>query len=212
MNNSYSVLVSWFNREKSTPEAEVSTAESTPVKKGQTPKKGHATPKRSQAQARNTHQLVPTDRKAARKEERAKRDAAYDRQHQAMITGDERYLPARDKGPVRRYIRDYVDARFSLGEMFIPLSFLLLIVVIVAGYLTSNATVNLVILLSIYALFFIAILDAVYCWFRLRPLLKKKFPDALINWRLFFYTFGRCFQLRRWRLPKPQVARGHYPS
>ena len=38
-----------------------------------------------------------------------------------MRTGDERYLPARDKGPVRRFIRDYVDSRFSFIELMIPL-------------------------------------------------------------------------------------------
>ena len=47
-----------------------------------------------------------------------------------MRTGDERYLPARDKGPVKRYIRDYVDARFSLGEAFMPLSILLIVIMV----------------------------------------------------------------------------------
>ena len=31
-----------------------------------------------------------------------------------MKTGDERYFLPRDKGPVRRFIRDFVDSRFSL--------------------------------------------------------------------------------------------------
>ena len=29
---------------------------------------------------------------------------------EAMRTGDERYLPARDQGAVRRFVRDYVDS------------------------------------------------------------------------------------------------------
>ena len=72
--------------------------------------KGRATPKRKDAQARRLHPIVPADRKAARREARAKRDEAWERQRRAMITGDERYLPARDKGHIRRYIRDYIDA------------------------------------------------------------------------------------------------------
>ena len=44
-----------------------------------------------------------------------------------MRTGDERYLPARDKGPVRRFIRDYVDSRFSFIELLIPLMLVVLI-------------------------------------------------------------------------------------
>ena len=38
---------------------------------------------------------------------------------QAMLTGDERYYPARDQGPARRYARDFVDARYNVGEYFI---------------------------------------------------------------------------------------------
>ena len=34
------------------------------------------------------------------------------KQREALANGDERYLPARDKGPVRRFVRDYVDSRF----------------------------------------------------------------------------------------------------
>ena len=47
-----------------------------------------------------------------------------------MRTGDERYLPARDKGPVKRFIRDYVDARLSIAEFLLPL----LIVIMVLQY------------------------------------------------------------------------------
>lgn len=38
--------------------------------------KGRATPKRKDAQARRLHPIVPADRKAARREARAKRDEA----------------------------------------------------------------------------------------------------------------------------------------
>mgnify|MGYP003086913477 FL=1 len=82
-----------------------------PVEPVKTVGKGRATPKRKDAQARRLHPIVPVDRKAARREARAKRDEAWERQRRAMITGDERYLPARDKGHIRRYIRDYIDAR-----------------------------------------------------------------------------------------------------
>ena len=32
---------------------------------------------------------------------------------EGMKTGDERYLPQRDKGPVKRFIRDFVDSRLT---------------------------------------------------------------------------------------------------
>ena len=38
-----------------------------------------------------------------------------------MRSGDERYLPARDQGPVKRFVRDCVDARLSIAEFLLPL-------------------------------------------------------------------------------------------
>ena len=82
-----------------------------PLRPGQSARKGRPTPKRRQAQARGVHPVVPTDRKEARRQERAARDAAWKRQQEGMRAGDEHYMPTRDKGAIKRYIRDYVDAR-----------------------------------------------------------------------------------------------------
>ena len=42
------------------------------------------------------------------------------RGHEQKIMID-RFLPARDKGPVRRFIRDYVDSRFSFIELLMSI-------------------------------------------------------------------------------------------
>ncbi|MDO4900081.1 DUF3043 domain-containing protein [Actinomyces sp.] len=174
--------------------------------------KGRPTPKRKDAQARNLHPLVPADRKAAKREARAKQDAAWERQRQAMQTGDDRYLPLRDKGPIKRYIRDYIDARFSLGELFMPLTFLLLIVFI--AFSSRQTLLGYYFMLAIYLFLFIAIGDAVVCWRRLRRRLYAKFGSDKVQEQgtIFWYIFSRCFNLRRWRQPAPQVARRQYPD
>ena len=41
--------------------------------------------------------------------------------------GDERYMMARDKGPVKRFVRDFVDARLSIAELLLPILVLALI-------------------------------------------------------------------------------------
>ena len=115
--------MSLFKKRSQTPEPEP-VAEPSPKPGG----KGRPTPRRKDQQAKNLHPVVPKDRQAAKREARAARDAAWKRQNEAMVTGDEKYLPSREKGPVKRYIRDYVDARISLGEFFMPLIFVLLIV------------------------------------------------------------------------------------
>ena len=40
---------------------------------------------------------------------------------EGMKNGEERYLMARDKGPVRRFVRDFIDARVSIAEFLLPL-------------------------------------------------------------------------------------------
>ena len=44
-----------------------------------------------------------------------------------MAAGDPKYLPARDKGPQKKYVRDYVDARWSLGEVLLPMLVLVIL-------------------------------------------------------------------------------------
>ncbi|MDU0349222.1 DUF3043 domain-containing protein [Actinomyces sp. MRS3W] len=174
--------------------------------------KGRPTPKRKDAQARHMHPIVPADRKAAKREARARQDEAWERQRIAMQTGDERYLPARDKGPIKRYIRDYIDARYSLGELFMPLTLVLLIVFI--AFSSQQSLLSYYFMLIIYVFLFVAIGDAVVCWRLLRRRLYAKFGRDKVQEQgmIFWYIFSRCFNLRRWRQPAPQVARREYPS
>ena len=188
-----------------------------PVEPVKTVGKGRATPKRKDAQARRLHPIVPVDRKAARREARAKRDEAWERQRRAMITGDERYLPARDKGPIRRYIRNYIDARYSIGELFMPSAILLLLITVGFSAIRGSQAPNLLafyIMVGIYLLFFAAIFDALVCWRLVRRRLYAKFGEEKVRdgGVIIWYVFSRCMNLRRWRQPAPQVARREYPS
>ena len=196
-----------FKKRAAAPEPEPTVE--TPVRSGG---KGRATPRRKDAEARRLHPVVPTDRKAAKAQARAEQDEAWRRQREAMRTGDERYLPARDKGPVKRYIRDYVDARFSLGEAFMPLSILL--IVIMVGVQTRVPRIGLMLIMGLYAVFLLSIIDALVCWWLVRRRLHAKFGEEKVKAQgtIFWYIFSRCFNLRRWRQPSPQVARREYPS
>lgn len=174
--------------------------------------KGRATPKRRDAQAMGLHPVVPADRKAAKREARAKQDAAWERQRRAMVTGDDRYLPARDKGPIKRYIRDYVDARWSIGELFLPLSIVMLVLVLILS--RSQSLWNVYLLFGLYGVLFLALIDTIVCWLILRRRLYKKFGEEEVKkgGMIFWYIFSRCFNLRRWRQPSPQNRRGEYPA
>jgi hypothetical protein len=172
--------------------------------------KGRPTPKRKVAEAANRRPLVPQDRKAAAKEAKAAQRVERDRQYAAMQTGDERYLPVKDKGPVRRYVRQYVDARWSLGELFLPVA----IVMLLLNMLLTSVSPELAFLgLVVLYLFIVGmVVDVAIMWRRLRKKLVAKFGDDAIQRGLMMYAITRVFQIRRARLPKPQVKHGEYPE
>lgn len=180
-------------------------------------KKGRPTPTRKQAQARNSKPLVPADRKEAKRIARAKRDAAFQREQTALRTGDERYLPLRDKGQVRRFIRDSIDARWTLSEFLLPVMVLFLVVMMAASLVPSwQETVGPWVMVSVtgtlYALFAVSILEGVVVWQRLKRLLKKRFPNEEIPKGSWYYCYSRMIMARRWRSPRPLVARGEFPG
>ncbi len=171
--------------------------------------KGRPTPKRKEVEAARRRPLGSTDRKAAAKKQRAAARTAREREYQALQTGDERYLPARDKGPVKRWVRDYVDARRSLGEFFLPLS----IGMLLATFLTANSVVaGLVTIVVLYLIVAATIIDAFVLSRILKKRLARRFGEQNVPRGSLMYGVLRAFQIRRTRLPKPQVKRGEYPS
>ncbi|WP_448072039.1 DUF3043 domain-containing protein [Georgenia yuyongxinii] len=171
--------------------------------------KGRPTPRRREAEAQNRRPLVPDDRKEARRRSREVRNEAYMKQRQAMVTGDERYLPVRDKGPVRRYARNYVDARWSIAEFFMPVALVMIVVMLFASSVPQLANI---VVLGMYGVLLVSIVDSTIMSQILKRKLAKKFGAGEIPPWTAFYAFGRSFYWRRLRQPKPQVKRGEYPS
>ncbi|WP_405731801.1 DUF3043 domain-containing protein [Streptomyces sp. NBC_01537] len=165
--------------------------------------KGRPTPKRSESQTRRrTVVSVPTDRKAASKQAREARRAEMAKRQKALAGGDERYLPARDAGPVRKFVRDYVDARLRVAEFFLPIAVLILVMSIV----NNTALKNLALLLWLVVIVLIVV-DSFVTAFTLRRQLRIRFADKPTKGAVA-YGLMRTLQMRRLRLPKPQVKRG----
>ncbi|TNC19462.1 DUF3043 domain-containing protein [Georgenia sp. 311] len=167
--------------------------------------KGRPTPKRKEAQARNQRPLVPTDRKLAKQEARRRRNELYAKQQEAMRTGDDRYLPARDKGPVRRWVRDYVDAHFSPSEYFLPLAMASIVLLFFATRFPDVAIIGMAVM---YIAFGIALAFAIGYSVIIKRKLKARFGEDQIPRFTGIYAFSRLFQPRFLRAPKPQVRRG----
>ncbi|GAA3521999.1 hypothetical protein GCM10022263_07570 [Nocardioides daeguensis] len=119
-----------------------------------------------------------------------------------MKSGDERYFLPRDKGRVRRFIRDYVDRRFSIVELVIPL----MIIGLMLGYTGSSALVQASSMVLLATVLFV-VTDMLVLRFRLRRELKQRFPDEPLKGTTY-YALTRSMQMKFMRLPKARVKIG----
>lgn len=167
--------------------------------------KGHPTPSRKEREAANKRPLVPDDRKEARRLERARMNEERNRARIGLASGDERYLPLRDRGPQKKYARDYVDARYNVGELMVPFMFLVIIMTFIPSLPVQESS-----FLVLWTFFFIALTDVMILSIRLRKKMTEKFGsiDKGVRW----YAGMRSLQMRPLRLPKPQVGRRQFPS
>ena len=165
--------------------------------------KGRPTPSRREAEAAaRARAKVPHDRKAQARAQRAARSESSQSVRAAMKAGDERYYLPRDQGPVRRFIRDFVDSRFSFIELMIPL----LIVTMVLGYSGNErfAQIGNTILMGTILL---VVLDMFILRFKLRRELSRRFPDEPLKGTTY-YAITRALQMKFMRLPKSKVKIG----
>lgn len=197
-----------FRRRSSTDDAVVPTSSSeTPEETLQRLQgqgvKGRPTPKRKEAQAARKQRLTPPrDRKEAAKRMRQKRYEERMRVQTALKTGDQTHLPPRDRGRVRRFCRDLADSRRSVAEFLLPLLLVILALSFVAT--PAAAYAQLVVWLGTIVG---TVVDTVYLVVKVRRELARRFPGESTRGAVG-YTVLRSSQLRRFRLPKPQVQRG----
>ncbi|WP_312854732.1 DUF3043 domain-containing protein [Agromyces agglutinans] len=168
--------------------------------------KGAPTPTRAEREAARKRPLVPNDRKEAARQAKAKAAEQREKARIGMAMGDDKYLPMRDRGPQKRFVRDYVDARFSIGEVLIPVMFLVILLTLVPSYEVQSISI-----LLLWGFFIIAVVDVIILGAILTKKLRAKFGADKAE-KVRWYAAMRALQLRPLRLPKPQVKYGKFPS
>jgi len=133
--------------------------------------------------------------------ERRRRNAERRR---LMESGDERYLPQRDRGPVRAFVRDVVDSRRHVIGLFMPLA-----VLVFASILVPIPQLQSAISLAAMGIMVAMILEGVLLGRQITARARVKFPGAQIKGLgTGWYAFTRASQPRKLRVPKPRVQRG----
>ncbi len=163
--------------------------------------KGRPTPSRKEAEAARKQRLKPTrNKKELARRERQRRVSERAKVREALVTGDEKHLPARDRGPVRAFVRDLVDSRRNVAEYLLPA----LVVILALSFIPALIQLQLTLWLATIVG---TTVDTIWLGYRLRRELRQRFPKPETKGALA-YGLLRSSQLRRLRLPKPRVTRG----
>jgi hypothetical protein len=180
--------------------------------------KGRPTPSRREAEGRRRGPIAPApltakeararrkvtrgskaDRKAASADRRA---AAADRRAR-MLAGEDKYLLPRDRGPVRAYVRDLVDARRNLVGLFMPLALVLILTMFLTPLVQGYVTIAMLVMMLFMAI------EGVVLGRIINKRVRERFPEATdSSLSLGWYAFVRASQIRRMRAPKPRVSAG----
>ncbi|MDP9807099.1 hypothetical protein J2S70_001681 [Trueperella bonasi] len=182
--------------------------------KGYTPSKGAPTPRRRDVEAARRRPLVSDAKSMTREEkrqlkaeQRARSNELYQKQQEAMRTGNQREMPVQHRGPERAFARDYVDAKGPVSAFFMPVALLILPLMLLQPRWPE---VIIPIIWVMYAVFFLMALVAFITGKQAKDLVAYRFGEAPKG--LMLQMVGRAFYLRRWRLPSAQVERGEYPE
>lgn len=164
------------------------------------PGKGHATPSRRDQETARKRPLVPADRKAAAKASRVRMQSERERARIGLANGDERFLPARDQGPQRRFARDSVDARRSVGELLFPVLALMLL----ASFVLPTSITGWIFVVM-YAFIALMVVDGLFAARRIKARIAEKVGQGDVQRGLNTYILMRCVQMRFLRTPRPRV-------
>lgn len=167
--------------------------------------KNRPTPSRAEQEAARKRPLV-ADTKEAKARARSELAAQREKARIGMANGDERYLPLRDKGPQRRFVRDWVDAGWHLGELIMPLMIVVILLAMAPPVVSYYAFIGL------WLYIVLTIVDMVVTSIRVKKAVKAKFGEDRMEKGLGWYGAMRSVQMRFMRLPKPQVRRGQFPA
>jgi Protein of unknown function (DUF3043) len=165
--------------------------------------KGRPTPSRKEREQANLRPIVGARTPEARKAERARAAEARRAARDGAMNGEDRYLTARDKGPQKRMVRDFVDSKFSAGEFLMPA----LVISVILTFI-DNPAIQTGVMVALYVFMIVLVFNAVMIGRAAKKLLEREFGADRVEAGIVRYAAMRSAQSRFLRMPKPTVGRG----
>jgi|SRR5215469_15196276 len=176
--------------------------------------KGRPTPKRSEAERDRYRSITgsktsgrgpstgSTARGKATPEDKARARSERNRRMEAMRGGEEWALGPRDRGPVRKLARDYVDSHRRASEYY-----MYALIVLLIALLSRNKSLETYVTPLVLVLILVIILDAYLIRRGLHKLLAQRCPGESTHGATT-YAVMRALQIRRFRMPTPRLKPG----
>jgi hypothetical protein len=190
-----------LGRRSSTTGAASNDTAQVPAERSEPAGKGRPTPKRTDARKARRN-AAPKNRKEAAALQRDKRREERRVARTALVTGDERHLPARDAGPEKRLARDVVDSRFTYGQVFFGLIF----VVFALSIINNTRIKDIANFAALFSLT-IMVVDGAMNGRRAKVAVTAKYGADNVR-GISSYAFMRALLPRRFRRPPAKVKRG----
>jgi hypothetical protein len=176
--------------------------------------KGRPTPKRSEAERTRYKSITGSTtsgrgpstgtapRGKATPEDKARARSDRAKRMDAMRRGEDWALLPRDRGPVRKLARDWVDAHRRPSEYY-----MYILVVLLIALLSRNNALNAYVSPFVLVLIAVIAVDAYYIRRALRKLVAERYPNESTR-GLTVYATMRALQIRRFRNPAPRLKPG----
>jgi hypothetical protein len=193
---------------------ETKTADKEPVNPNKTKKA--PTPKRKEQEKKNVrpivggatakHKKLTKEEKSEQKQiDRKKYADLRSKEVEAMKTGDQKFLPEKDKGEAKKFVREQVDSKRSPLEFFLLIALALIIFSMVAASALPEIAFAVTVLAYVYL-----ILSGIWAYIKsrkIKQLAEEKFArDSKFSSKgLVGYALNRMTQPRFVRMPKVGV-------
>ncbi|MFL6237987.1 MAG: DUF3043 domain-containing protein [Actinomycetes bacterium] len=164
--------------------------------------KGRPTPKRRDAEKRRQPVVAPKTRKEASQLQRERLRESRRSSRQGVARGEQRLLAPRDAGPVRAFVRDYVDSHRTVASYFLPLTIVILILGTNPVRVLQLASQGLML-----AMFLGLYIDGRRLGRNVVREVERRYPNEPTR-GLKWYAVSRALQFRRLRMPKARVKIG----